>query len=140
MTFTYNLASTDGDTLNIAKVRLELGDTTSGSGVRPDGSNLGDEEIAVWLDREADDVMRATAAACEALSRQWATIADITVGPRREALGKVAERYAERAEQLREQYGGLTKVFTAGFNRQDGYHDQRILSDYTTDEYGGEQN
>jgi hypothetical protein len=143
MTFSYDLTAT-GDTLNIAKVRLELGDTTSGVGVRPDGTNFTNEELQIFLDREGDDVMRATAAACEALARAWSVVANITVGPRREDLAAVAEAWAKRAAQMRAQYGGVVSqsgaAFSAGVVRSDGYSAD-VASDNAADaetgEYGG---
>jgi len=136
MTFTYDLAAADADTLNIAKVRLEIGDTVSGTGVRADGSNLTDEEIQTWLDTEGDDVMRATARACEMLARDWARAASIAVGPRREQLSDVSKAYAEQAKALREQHGGEATAFSANWARQDGYHDRVISLDYSDDPYG----
>jgi hypothetical protein len=97
MTFTYNLASTDEDLLNISKVRLELGDTTASAGVRPDGSNLTDEEILLWLEEESDDVLAAVGRAASALANMWTNVANITVGPRREELGSIAKGWADRA-------------------------------------------
>ena len=99
MTFTYDLAAVDENLLNISKVRLELGDTTENAGVRPDGSNLADEEILLWLDEESDVVNRTVARACLALSKMWTTVANITVGPRREELGQIAQGWADRAKQ-----------------------------------------
>ena len=100
MTFTYNLASTDEDLLNISRVRLELGDTVQGTGVRPDGTNLTDEEILYWLGEEDSDIDATVARAAGALSKMW-TIASksITVGPRREEFGDVAKAWADRAKE-----------------------------------------
>lgn len=97
MAFTYDLATA------IGQVRLAIGDTSSatGAGVRPDGTNLSDAEIAYFLTAEGDDVGLATARACEALAMMWSNVADLQVGPRRESLGQVAARYAERAAALR---------------------------------------
>jgi hypothetical protein len=106
MTFTYDLASLDADLLNIARVRLELGDTTANAGVRPDGSNLTDEEIGYWLDEEDDSIMAAVARAASALSNMWTTVANITVGPRREELGSIAKSWAERAAEAASAAGG----------------------------------
>ncbi|HSW63421.1 MAG TPA: hypothetical protein VLH56_08935 [Dissulfurispiraceae bacterium] len=137
MTVTYNLANADPQIVLISLVRLEIGDTTLGAGVRPDGSNLSDEEISVWLQREGDDILRSTAAACEALSRQWANMANITLGPRKEELGKISDNYARRAEQLRERAGGSDTTFSSSWAKQDGYHDRRLGTDYR-DPYGSE--
>ena len=124
MTFTYNLASTDADILAISKVRLEIGDRTANAGAAPDGGNLSDEEIAVWLNDEDDNVMRAAARACEALSRMWTVIADYSSGPRSESLGKVAKDWADKAVSLRSLYGGSSgSAFAVETGRSDGYAD-----------------
>lgn len=97
MAFSYDL------TTAIGQVRLAIGDTssTTGAGVRPDGTNLSDAEITYFLTAEGDDVSLATARACEALAMMWANVADLQVGPRRESLSQVSTRYAERAAALR---------------------------------------
>jgi hypothetical protein len=112
MAFTYDL------TTNVGQVRLALGDTVSGSGVRPDGSNFTDAEIQYFLTQEADSVAGATAAACAALAVAWSNVANLTVGPRREDLGAVAEQYATRAAASREMTAGYVslgfqEIFTA---------------------------
>jgi hypothetical protein len=116
MSFTYDLTTDTG------KVRLELGDTTADTGIRPDGSNLQDEEIAVWLSREGG-VMRTVAAACEALARQWSIIADTSSGPLSESAGAVAGKWAERGKGLRNAYGygdanSAAGTFAGGFIRE----------------------
>lgn len=108
MTFTYNLASTTDSVVLIAKVRLEIGDTVEDTGIRPDGTNLTDEEIAVWLDLEDDDVMLAAARACDAMSRAWSVVANETVGPRKTEYGKVSGDFEKRASSLRETYARPT--------------------------------
>jgi hypothetical protein len=115
MSFTYDLAT------DIGKVRLELGDADE-TGIRPNGLHFSDEELQVWLSREGG-VMRAVAAACEALSRQWSVIADTSSGPLSESAGAVAGKWAERAKGLRDAYGyGDTNsaggVFAGGFIRE----------------------
>jgi hypothetical protein len=122
MTFTYSITSTDETILNLAKVRLELGDTESGVGVRPDGSNLSDEEITIWLAGEENDVMRTTARACEALGRMWTTVTNVTVGPRKEEFGKVSDGWKSQAKELRNLYGGSSSTaFAIETARTDGY-------------------
>lgn len=117
MSFTYDVAT------NIGKIRLEIGDTTNGSGVKPDGTNLSDEELQVILTRETT-VMGAAAAACELLARHWARVANIAVGSRREDLSTIADQWAKQARALREQYGnaaGAVTSFSTGLKRVDGY-------------------
>ena len=121
--FTYDLATAVG------KVRLEIGDTVEGDGVTPGGQNLSDEEIAILLTREGNAELRAAAAACELLARQWARVANLTVGPRREELGKVAEDWRKSAAEIRKQVGFTTgRVSVSGLTRIDGYSDN-IASD-----------
>lgn len=116
MSFTYDLETAAG------KLRLELGDQTDGSGVRPDGTNFSDEELATLLTLEGDNQGRALARACEVLATMWATFADLTVGPRSEKLSQVAARFEKRAAALRLQHGGgSTGAYAAGVVRVDGY-------------------
>ncbi len=127
MSFTNNLAT------DIGQMRLELGDDVSGSGVRPDGTNLSDEQLQVLLTREGS-LMPAVAAACELLARNWAGVATISVGPRSEQLGTISKQWADRAVTLRAQYGGLGsgKAFSASFHRADAY----AAADITDPDYG----
>jgi len=124
MTFTYDLAAS-GDALNIAKVRLELGDTVASSGVRPSNANLTDEEILLWLNEESGSIMKAVARACFALSRMWANVASISVGPESEQLGKVSDAWQSRGDALVKQYGGVSSsggLSVSQMGRNDGYH------------------
>jgi hypothetical protein len=133
MPFTYNLASPNEAIKNISLVRLELGDTVQNAGVRPDGANLQDDEIAVWLEEESDHIMHTVIRASQALARMWSNVASITVGPRREELGKVAETWLKNAQALIDQYGlpaGSGSAWSMTPNRIDGY------SQANTDEFG----
>ena len=121
MTFTYDLASADETVAALSQVRLELGDTTAGQGVRASSANLADEELAVMLEREGGDVMRTVAAACEMLSRDWSRVASTTIGPRSQQFGTIADQYAKRAAALREQFGGGGISFSITPVRSDGY-------------------
>lgn len=98
MAFTYNVSN------NTGLMRLELGDTNEGAGIKPNGGNFSDEELGVWLTREGS-VMRACAAACEALARAWASVADTSAGPLSESGGAVAAKWSEQAKALRAQFG-----------------------------------
>ena len=117
MSFTYLLTD------NVGKVRLEIGDTVSGSGVRSNGTNLTDEEITVWLTAESSNVMQAAARACEMLARDWAKASSIALGPRREQLSDVARAWGRQAKELRSQYGSgsLGSGIASGFYQ--GYAD-----------------
>lgn len=123
MTFTYDLANADATKVLISKVRLELGDTVANKGMRPDGSNLSDEEISVWLAAESNHIMHTVTRACDALARMWANMADVTVGPRSEGFSKISSDWADRAQELRKQYGdpGGGSAFSISGDRVDGY-------------------
>lgn len=121
MAFTYDLNSSDEMLRKVSQVRLHLGDTVENKGVRPDDSNLSDEEIAVLLNLEGDNVMRAVAAACEVLARMWARAANMWSGDRREELSQVALAYERQAKELRRQHGGGGTAFSISFHRHDAY-------------------
>lgn len=92
--FTYDL------TTAVGQVRILLGDTTAGSGPKPDGANFTDTEIEHFLTLAGADVTLAVAQACSVLATMWSNVADLTVGPRSEKLSQIADRYAARAVAL----------------------------------------
>jgi hypothetical protein len=121
--FTYDLANVDETVVAVSTVRFELGDTQLNRGVRANGANLTDEELTVVYDREGEDVMRTVAGLCEMLARDWSRVASTSVGPRSSQYGAIADQWAKRAAQLREQYGGLPSghAFSVAPVRADGY-------------------
>ena len=122
MAFTYDLASSDADELLISRVRLELGDTVEGTGVKPDGSNISDEEISLILDASDDDVMSTVVSLADILARHWANTVDVTTGPRREALSQASKRWRDIADDMRasgEAGAGTSFSFTP--DRADGF-------------------
>lgn len=122
MAFSYDLASADAQTVLISQVRLEIGDTVNGTGIKPDGSNLTDAEIGVWLSRTGDSVLGAAAAACQALSRMFAGRVDIENLGARRSNAQAAKAWAERAKELTQQAGTIgTPGFAIGAGRNDGY-------------------
>jgi len=121
MSFSYTLGSGDARTAAVARVRLELGDTVSGAGVLPNGGNLSDEEIGVYLDLYGNDnVGLAVNALAGVLARQWSTLADVTVGPRSEKLSQVAAAWERQAAAL----GGSGGSFVVQPVRVDGYSER----------------
>ncbi len=115
--FTYDLTTDTG------KLRLEIGDTVSDAGVKPDGSNFSDAELAYFLVQESDSVGRATARACEVLARMFAGYVDLAVGSRRESLSQAAKAYTDRATALRRQFGGGGRgAYSAGVLRSSDGH------------------
>lgn len=120
MAFTYDLSSSDATTQQIAQVRLEIGDDAEQDGARPGKKNFSDAEIEQLLDREGD-VMRAAAAACEILARQWSRVATATVGQLRTEYNHVSEMFRQQAEDLRMRYGGGSSGVAVESVREDGY-------------------
>ena len=113
MTFTYVL------TTDVGKLRLKLGDRTSGSGLRPDGTNFSDEELQVFLDEE-DTVGGALALACETLANEWTTWADLQTQPISESFSQIAAGWSERAQQARATLAaGTTGGWKSGTLAQD---------------------
>ncbi len=99
MTFTYSGTALSTD---LAKVRLAIGDTSNstGAGVRPDGSNFTDEELAVFITTAlaAGGTWRsAVAPVLRILSNQYASAA------RSVRFADYAEDFTQTAEALRKQ-------------------------------------
>ena len=101
MAFSYLITSTNSDIAAIAAVRLEIGDTVEDEGVLPGDANFSDEEISWYLDAADEDHDGAVLAIVESLARRWATVADITVGPRRESLSQISARWQTLADEMR---------------------------------------
>lgn len=106
--FTYDLAN------SIGLVRLEIGDTDFEAGIRPDGTNLSDEELQVFLDREGS-VLGASAAALEVVTRLWRRRADITVGDVSRQSSQVANGLERDAKALRVQIAEAEAVSDVGW-------------------------
>lgn len=113
MTITVDLAT------QVGQVRYELGDTdtATGHGKKPDGTNLGDAEIQMWLDRAGRAttdqdalVMLATMFACQKLARDWSNAADIALPTRKESLSQVAAGWAKRAAELDAQWSPAMRI------------------------------
>ena len=124
MNFTYDLTN------SIGQMRFALGDTTVNDGVNPDGSNLSDEEIALLLAQEGNDVMRAVAAACETLATTWARYSQSAIAQRTEAHEQ-SQQYADRAKELRQRYGGGSTTFSSAFKRNDGFENNGNGNEFT---------
>ena len=128
MSFSYILNATNATLAAIARVRLEIGDTTESAGVLPDGSNFSDEEITVYLTTYASDVPQAVNALAGVLARRWATVADVTVGPRSESLSQVSKAWAAMADKLGGSEAG--SVFNMAPTRVDGYSENAAEDEY----------
>lgn len=120
MAFSYDLESTDNQILLISQVRLEIGDTVEDSGVRPDGSNLSDAEILIWLGRTSNSIAGAAALASDALSRMWAGVRDVEDIGSKDKASQVSQAWASLAIGLR---GSIYGGFAVEIGRNDGYCD-----------------
>jgi hypothetical protein len=122
-------------TTDLGKVRLEIGDTDQGEGVKPSGGNYSDEELQVWLTREGN-VMRAAAAACEALAVTWAREVDVRLGPRSESASQASAAFAKQAARLRNLWGDTPTAASdgGGMNVYATLGDQTLHVDYTVPE------
>ena len=117
MTFTYDFL----DNRNVARVRLAIGDTVENEGVLPGGANYSNEEIETILLEVSNDIDAATFIFLKALSNAWGHYADITIGPRKEALSDIGFHYAKRAQEFGNQTGLSAKSFAVLLQRVDGY-------------------
>lgn len=102
--FTYELNSSDLDIANIAKIRLEVGDTDPERGIKPDGDNYTDDEILYAFNGEQRIVGRAAAKICEMSATAWTAVPRTMFGalfdPR-----SVAKNYMRMGTDLRKKYG-----------------------------------
>ena len=122
MPITYDL-STSGTALVISRIRLDIGDTVNGSGVRVDGGNFSDVELMDMYGREGSSQPSASAKACEVLAVEWARKGNTTAGPLRKEYASVSASYRALAKDFRET-AGVGGAATAGagiMRRADGY-------------------
>jgi len=124
MSFSYTLGSSDATVAAVARVRLEIGDTVAGVGVLPDGGNLSDEEIGVYLALAGNDVALTVSALAGVLARRWATQADVTVGPRSEKLSQVAQAWERQAAATGSAGGAALGSFALQPVRVDGFSER----------------
>lgn len=137
MAFTYDLASAAGTiALEISQLRLELGDTAAGKGVRATGGNLTDAELTYMLGQfgslgAAGRVAKGLAAACSMLARDWTRVASTTVGSRSSQYGAIAKEWADRARAAA-LAAGLPSgfAFSVAPHRADGYAANAEMEDF----------
>lgn len=96
MTFTYSSTSLS---TSLAKVRLEIGDTTASDGVLPGGTNLTDEEINRYLAVDSN-IYAAAALICQMLATRWAREATKSLGDYSLNASDISKAYALRAVEL----------------------------------------
>jgi hypothetical protein len=114
MTFSY---SPSLDTL-VSEIRFYTGDTEENNGPRPGNKNYSDEELLALLTKNNDDVPTVAANVFDALATEWSKYAvSYTIGPRREELYRIANRYEAKSREWAVTAGLTTKTFSAGFKR-----------------------
>lgn len=111
MTFTYSTANLSTP---LAKVRLEIGDTTEATAL------FQDEEINVKLAERGDDVLLTAADLCDILARKFARDFDFTTDGQSFSRSQKSRMYAEMAVSLRSRASGVVSIATT---RVDGFSD-----------------
>lgn len=94
MAFTYNV------TTALGQLRLEIGDTVSGAGPRPDGTNYSDEELNVILApilAAGSSYGLGVARVLRRLANEWSNRANVTIGEFSMSYAAVAENYRKQA-------------------------------------------
>lgn len=112
-TITYKLTSNVPYEQAVSRIRLEIGDTVEGEGVKPEGTNFTDDELLYFYTSEGSDIGRASAKACEVLTTMWAKAVKTMFGSLVDP-SRVSYNYRKQAEALRAQYGQATSP--AGFS------------------------
>ncbi len=114
MTINFSLDSSDYDTHVRSQLRLLIGDAAENDGPRPNMGNYQDEELAVFLRLERDDLNRAAARAFETLAAEWSRYAGTyRLGPESEEMRQAAE-FSSRAAALRAHYGHTSTAEAEG--------------------------
>ena len=110
MTFTYlGDLSTDLDT-----IRFKVGDTVSGSGIKPNGGNFTDEEINGLLTLEGN-VNFTIGAIYKANANAWANYVDTRIGPRDEKLSQARDYWMKVSKKWDDENGtSSTSSVTVG--------------------------
>ncbi len=119
----------DSLTTDKDKVRLYIADKVEDAGPRPEKANYSDDEINAVITAEGN-WGRAVAAFFEILAAEWGQYVDMAVGPRREQLSQVANRYHLLSKDWRKRHGtGVGTGARAAFPTPvDGYS-QDIATD-----------
>ncbi|MCR4340776.1 MAG: hypothetical protein NUW01_12920 [Gemmatimonadaceae bacterium] len=116
MAGTFSYAGTASGDITTArdKVRLEVGDTDSGAVL------FYDDEIDVYLNSRADNVLLTAADLCDAAATRYARRFSFSTDGQKFDLAAVTKAFQDRARQLRARARG---VQTVEATRVDGYSD-----------------
>lgn len=114
MTFSYDPNLAD----DTSWIRLQTGDSVSGTGPRADGSNFSDEEIAALLGLASNDTQKVVAELFSILAAEWTRLAiSYTIGPRKEELWRVVDLYTKKYQQWAVVAGIASTSFASGTYR-----------------------
>ena len=108
MAFSY----TAGSTADRDRVRLEIGDTDESRAL------FLDAEIDDFLAQEGDEVLKASARACETLATRFAREFTFSADGASFQKGNISQMYMNQAKRLRRKSQGTTTVIP---RRKDGY-------------------
>lgn len=120
MTVTYDPTLAD----SVSEVRFYIGDTNVGSGPRPGvpaptNSNFSDAEITAMLSKASGSVESCVGKLFSVLSAEWSRYAtNITVGPYKEDLTKLADKYATQAKEWTDLALQGSHAFSSGVIRR----------------------
>lgn len=93
----------------IGQVRLLIGDTIENNGMKPNGANFSDDEIAYFLQAETNGPMRAAALACDTLAALWNTYPDFEADGLRLNRSSIAKAWQYSAVRLRARAGVVVR-------------------------------
>src|SRR5687768_14104956 len=125
MPITTDLTTTTG------QIRLLIGDAVESNGVKPDGSNFTDSEIAFFYEREGS-IERAASLACETLAHLWNVQPDFEADGLRVNRQQIAAGWWGAALRWR----GAAGARSISLIRQDAYSDN--IAANTADPQNGE--
>jgi len=121
MAITYDLNGS-GTVATISAIRFEIGDTSDGDGVKPNGANFTDVEISYMYGTEGNSTLAGAAHACETLARAWARASDEQAGPLQRSYSQISKAWDKQGIALRQQSGGGVPLSGRALSsRQDGY-------------------
>lgn len=100
----------------IGEIRVLIGDTIEGEGVKPGGGNFSDDELAYFL-AQGGSVRIGAALACESLAWQWNVHPDFAADGLQVKRNQVAQGWWRAALRFRQQSGATSQTVT----RRDAY-------------------
>ncbi len=122
MAYSYDLSSSDAETVRISRVRLLIPDNVEAT------AELQDDEIVLFLGDRGNVIKAAAADCCAWLARKYAQRASFQADGLRVDYSERARVYAERAKELRgDVAGGISSV---GTKRADGFAEEAGDDEY----------